>query len=103
MAVTPSDKYQPFPPIDLPDRQWPGRSITQPPVWCAVDLRDGNQALIEPMDGARKRRMFDTLVENKILAKGELSKKLSVQAHKFSKSAQEIIEKAGGSCEVVTP
>jgi 2-isopropylmalate synthase len=56
-------RYTPFPPIDLPDRQWPSRQITAPPTWCSVDLRDGNQALIEPMDIDRKRRMFDLLVE----------------------------------------
>ncbi len=55
-------KYQAFAPIDLPDRQWPGRTITKPPIWCSVDLRDGNQALIEPMGPERKRRMFETLV-----------------------------------------
>ncbi len=62
MAVMPSDKYRAFPPVDLPDRQWPGRTITKPPVWCSVDLRDGNQALIEPMDAGRKRRLFELLV-----------------------------------------
>src|SRR5690606_607383 len=46
-----------------PDRQWPSRVITEPPVWCSVDLRDGNQALVEPMNGERKRRMFKLLVE----------------------------------------
>ena len=61
--ANPAEKYTAFKPIDLPDRQWPGRVITEPPVWCSVDLRDGNQALIEPMDGARKRRMFKLLVE----------------------------------------
>src|SRR5690625_5338531 len=48
--------------IDLPDRQWPSRRITKAPRWLSTDLRDGNQALIEPMDPARKRRMFDLLV-----------------------------------------
>ena len=55
-------KYRPFPPIDLPDRQWPSRTISHAPRWCSSDLRDGNQALIEPMDGERKRRYFDLLV-----------------------------------------
>ena len=50
------------PPIDLPDRTWPSKVITKAPQWCAVDLRDGNQALIDPMTPARKRRMFDLLV-----------------------------------------
>ena len=62
MAVMPIHKYRPFPPIDLPDRQWPTRVIDKAPVWCSVDLRDGNQALIEPMGAERKRRMFDLLV-----------------------------------------
>ena len=59
----PFQKYQPFQQIDLPDRQWPGKTITKAPLWCSVDLRDGNQALISPMDSERKRRMFLTLVE----------------------------------------
>ena len=58
----PHQKYRPFPAIDLPDRTWPGQVITEAPLWCSVDLRDGNQALIEPMDSARKRKMFDALV-----------------------------------------
>ncbi|UCH73742.1 MAG: 2-isopropylmalate synthase [Rhodospirillales bacterium] len=62
MNVMPAQKYRPFAPIDLPDRQWPSQTINRPPVWCSVDLRDGNQALIEPMGSERKRRMFDTLV-----------------------------------------
>ena len=59
----PSDKYRPFAPINLPDRTWPGRTLTAPPTWCSVDLRDGNQALIEPMDSARKMRMFKQLLK----------------------------------------
>jgi 2-isopropylmalate synthase len=62
MLRNPSSKYRSFAPIDLADRSWPNSVITAPPVWCSVDLRDGNQALIEPMDAARKRRMFDMLV-----------------------------------------
>jgi 2-isopropylmalate synthase len=62
MLSTPSKKYRPFAPIDLKDRTWPSAVIAAPPTWCSVDLRDGNQALIEPMDAARKRRMFDMLV-----------------------------------------
>jgi 2-isopropylmalate synthase len=54
--------YRPFAPIPLPDRTWPNRVITRAPRWCSVDLRDGNQALIDPMDPERKRRMFDLLV-----------------------------------------
>src|ERR1700742_3634508 len=63
MLIKPSAKYRPFAPIDLNDRIWPNRVITAPPQWCSVDLRDGNQALIEPMDAARKRRMFDMLIK----------------------------------------
>ena len=63
MLRTPSDKYRPFDPISISDRTWPGRVITAPPTWCSVDLRDGNQALIEPMDPARKLRMFEHLVQ----------------------------------------
>jgi 2-isopropylmalate synthase len=62
MLRNPSSKYRAFAPIDLADRSWPSRVIDAPPQWCSVDLRDGNQALIEPMDAARKRRMFDMLV-----------------------------------------
>jgi len=63
MLRTPSDKYRPFNPINIADRTWPSRVITAPPAWCSVDLRDGNQALIEPMDPARKLRMFQHLVQ----------------------------------------
>jgi len=58
----PITRYAPFTPIDLPDRAWPTTVITKAPQWCAVDLRDGNQALIDPMTPARKRRMFELLV-----------------------------------------
>jgi 2-isopropylmalate synthase len=61
MAFMPVEKYKPFPQIDLPDRQWPTKTITKCPTWCSVDLRDGNQALIEPMGPERKLRMFQTL------------------------------------------
>ena len=63
MTIDPSPKYRPFAPIALPDRTWPSRVITKRPVWCSVDLRDGNQALIEPMDAERKLRMFRLLVK----------------------------------------
>ncbi len=63
MKIEPSAKYRPFAPIGLADRTWPSRVITRPPVWCSVDLRDGNQALIEPMDAERKLRMFRLLVK----------------------------------------
>ncbi len=62
MLQDPTQKYRPFAPIDNGARTWPDKVITAPPLWCSVDLRDGNQALIEPMDAARKRRMFDLLV-----------------------------------------
>jgi len=56
-------KYKPFPPLKLENRQWPGKVITSAPKWCSVDLRDGNQALIEPMGHERKKRMFKLLCE----------------------------------------
>jgi 2-isopropylmalate synthase len=59
----PFHNYRPFTPIPLPDRTWPHRVITKAPRWCSVDLRDGNQALIDPMDAERKRRMFDLRVK----------------------------------------
>ena len=62
MLQNPASKYRPFAPVRLADRTWPDAVLTRPPVWCSVDLRDGNQALIEPMDIARKLRMFETLV-----------------------------------------
>ena len=55
-------RYSLFPPVELPDRSWPTQTITTAPQWCSVDLRDGNQALIEPMDAERKLRMFRLLV-----------------------------------------
>jgi len=58
-----STKYRPFPPIHLPDRQWPNRILTHAPIWCSVDLRDGNQALPEPMNVPRKLELFDTLLK----------------------------------------
>src|SRR5579872_397517 len=63
MTVMPIHKYRPFPSVNLPDRQWPARTITQAPVWCSVDLRDGNQALVEPMGPEKKRRMFELLLQ----------------------------------------
>ncbi len=58
-----SSKYQAFTPVALPDRTWPDKVITEAPTWCSVDLRDGNQALIEPMSVAQKRKMWDLLVD----------------------------------------
>ena len=63
MLKTPSEKYRAFAPIRLTDRTWPDAVLTRAPVWCSVDLRDGNQALIEPMDIPRKIKMFQTLVK----------------------------------------
>jgi 2-isopropylmalate synthase len=62
MLTDPSGKYRPYTIEALADRRWPDARITRPPLWCSVDLRDGNQALIEPMDAARKRRFFELLV-----------------------------------------
>ncbi len=58
----PIHKYRAYQPIVLPNRQWPSKIIDKAPIWCSVDLRDGNQALIEPMGVERKNRMFDLLV-----------------------------------------
>jgi 2-isopropylmalate synthase len=63
MLVNPSNKYRAFSPVDLTDRTWPGKAIAAAPTWCSVDLRDGNQALIEPLDPVRKRRLFDLLLK----------------------------------------
>ena len=63
MTFTPGDKYKAFEPINIPDRQWPTKVIDKAPIWCSVDLRDGNQALIEPMGHERKLRMFRHLVK----------------------------------------
>ena len=63
MLKNPSNKYRAFPAIDIPDRTWPSRAITQAPIWLSSDLRDGNQSLIEPMDAAKKMRFFKTLVQ----------------------------------------
>ncbi|NEX61685.1 2-isopropylmalate synthase [Noviherbaspirillum galbum] len=62
MLPHPENKYRAFPPVRLADRTWPDKTITAPPVWMSTDLRDGNQALIEPMSAASKMRFFDTIV-----------------------------------------
>ena len=62
MLKNPNTKYSAFPPVALADRQWPSRQITHPPIWMSTDLRDGNQALFEPMNAARKLQMFRKLV-----------------------------------------
>jgi 2-isopropylmalate synthase len=63
MHKQPSKKYRPFPPVSLPDRQWPNRVLTHAPIWCSVDLRDGNQALAVPMNVGQKLELFQTLVK----------------------------------------
>jgi 2-isopropylmalate synthase len=63
MLKDPSRKYQAFPQVPLQDRQWPSRTITKAPRWLSTDLRDGNQSIIDPMDGVKKNRFFDLLVE----------------------------------------
>ena len=57
------NKYNPYPPINIPNRQWPNKKISKAPTWCSVDLRDGNQALVEPMDASRKMKMFKQLIQ----------------------------------------
>ena len=63
MQSAPVTKYVPFPPVDLPGRQWPNRILTRAPIWCSVDLRDGNQALAQPMSVEEKLEYFDLLVK----------------------------------------
>ena len=63
MLKHPAIKYRPFPPVSLPDRQWPNRVLTAAPIWCSVDLRDGNQALAVPMNVAQKLELFQALVK----------------------------------------
>ena len=63
MLKNPSTKYQPFPPVNLPGREWPNRVLTRAPRWCSVDLRDGNQALAVPMNVSQKLELFQTLVK----------------------------------------
>ena len=58
----PFQNYRPYETVELPDRTWPDVVLDRAPIWCSTDLRDGNQALVNPMDGARKRRFFDLLV-----------------------------------------
>jgi 2-isopropylmalate synthase len=62
MASMPATRYRPFAPVALPDRTWPDRTLRRAPIWCSVDLRDGNHALVEPMGPDRKRRLFELLV-----------------------------------------
>ncbi|MCZ6869502.1 MAG: 2-isopropylmalate synthase [Gammaproteobacteria bacterium] len=62
MSKMPFQKYRSFAPVDLPDRTWPNKVLTHAPIWCSVDLRDGNQALIDPMDPSEKMRLFELLL-----------------------------------------
>ena len=61
-ATMPFHKYRPYETVSLPDRTWPDVVLAQAPIWCSTDLRDGNQALVSPMDAGRKRRFFDLLI-----------------------------------------
>ena len=63
MIQDPKRKYIPFVPIKRPNRTWPDKQITHPPIWCSVDLRDGNQALVDPMNVQEKLELFHTLVD----------------------------------------
>ena len=63
MQSAPVSKYRPFPPVSLPNRQWPNRTLSRAPIWCSVDLRDGNQALAQPMSVEEKLEYFDMLVK----------------------------------------
>ncbi len=63
MLTDPSRKYRPFPQVDLPDRAWPSKIIAKPPRWLSTDLRDGNQALIDPMGSEKMKRFFDLLLK----------------------------------------
>lgn len=62
ISKMPFQKYRSFAPVDLPDRTWPNKVLTHAPIWCSVDLRDGNQALIDPMDPSEKMRLFELLL-----------------------------------------
>src|SRR5437879_1208516 len=64
MLKDPSEKYRPFPPVQINDRQWPARTLTRAPRWCSVDLRDGNQALAIPMNVSQKLELFQALVKS---------------------------------------
>ena len=63
MKAMPIENYRPYPSVDLPNRQWPSKVIEKAPIWCSVDLRDGNQALVNPMTLRKKLEMFQLLVE----------------------------------------
>ena len=63
MRMQATSKYSAYPPVDIPDRTWPTKRIEHAPIWCSVDLRDGNQALIDPMGHDRKARMYRLLLD----------------------------------------
>ena len=113
----PFQKYKPFRPLNLPDRTWPDNFITQAPRWCSVDLRDGNQALIEPMTPDEKQKMWDLLIDigfkeievgfpsasqtdfdfvRKIIEEGRIPDDVTIQI--LCQARQELIER---SCEAV--
>ena len=79
MLYNPATRYRPFAPIALADRTWPSKTITIPPIWMSTDLRDGNQALFEPMNVERKLRMFQTLVEAPMSARAMRSAISSIE------------------------
>ena len=87
------EKYVPFKPVEIKDRQWPNAVITRPPIWCAVDLRDGNQALIEPMDSDRKTRMFKLLCQ---MGFKEIEVGFPAASETDFDFVRELIEKCGG-------
>ena len=63
MSMNTNGKYRPYPQVDLPNRQWPSNTITKAPIWCSVDLRDGNQALVTPMNLDQKLELFNLLLK----------------------------------------
>ena len=99
MLKEPSRKYQPFPQVNLPDRQWPSRTITKAPRWLSTDLRDGNQSIIDPMDAVKKQRFFDLLrdlfhVDGVIIVGGTLMQ------GDLRRLLQEVDDHAGG-CQIL--
>ena len=88
MLKNPAEKYRSFAPINLPDRRWPNEVISKPPAWCSVDLRDGNQALIEPMDAQRKLQFDLFYVKNHSLVLDVLILAETVRVVLFGEGAQ---------------
>ena len=80
------NKYSPYPAVEISNRQWPNNLITKAPTWCSVDLRDGNQALVEPMDSIRKMRMFKQLVRE-LITDGHIPTDVTVQVLTQSREA----------------